>query len=139
VRHRGHTHLAYALELPTQPGRVQRDLNIAEEGSYIVTVKNPETPPAPGTGLDETRRANFPEHLQRRFRGRRFIDVDPPDFLDHEGAEIVLVGASHDVFEELGVQLDREHETAATAEIFTDLRVERSLHPVAPLLKGQWE
>ncbi|MEX2309342.1 MAG: hypothetical protein WD738_17205 [Pirellulales bacterium] len=31
----------------------------------------------------------------------------------------------------------RNQETEATAEIFRDLRVEKSLHPVAPLFKGK--
>lgn len=139
VCHGDHTHLAYALELPAKPGEVQRALNIVEEGSYIVSVKNPEAPSPPGLGLDETRRANFPEELRAGFRGRRFINVDPPDFLDYEGAEILLIGASQDVSEELGLRLDPEHETEATAEIFIEFKIEKSLHPITPLLKGRWE
>ena len=139
VRHRGHTHLVYVLELPREPGEVQRALNIAREASYIVAVKNPKTPVEPGLGLDETRRARFPRGLQQRFRGRRFINLDPPDFLNHEGAEILLVGASADVEHELGLTLDREHESEETAAIFEDLRLEKSLHPITPLLKGTWE
>jgi hypothetical protein len=137
VSHRGHTHLAYVLELPREPGDVQRALNIAREGSYIVVVKNPKTPRAAGTGLDAHRQASFPKTLERRFRGRRFVPLDPPDFLDHEGAEIVLVGA-HQSLKELGLTLDAEQETEETAEIFNDLRVEKSLHPITPLLKGKW-
>ena len=139
VRHRSHTHLAYALELPTKPGEVQRALNVVKEGSYVISVKNPEAPSPDGTGLDETRRATFPKDLQERFRGRRFIPLDPPDFLDHEGAEILLIGARQDVYEELGLQLNPEHETEATAEIFNDLRMEKSLHPTTPLFEGKWE
>ena len=140
VRHgREHTHLAYALELPAKPGEVQRSLNIVNEGSYIVSVKNPEAPSPPGMGLQETRRAAFPKDLQERFRGRRFIPVDPPEFLDYEGAEILLVGARQDVSAELGIKLDPEQETESTAEIFRDLKLERSLHPLTPLFKGSWE
>jgi hypothetical protein len=139
ARHNNHTHLAYVLELPEKPGEVQRALNIGADGNYIVTVKNPQTPAPPGTGLDQGRRAaRFPKDLQARFRRRRFIPLDPPDFLDHEGAEIVLVGAKRSVGA-LGVRLDARRETQATAEIFTDLRMEPSLHPVGPLLEGKWE
>ncbi|MGC8492466.1 MAG: hypothetical protein ACP5SH_12075 [Syntrophobacteraceae bacterium] len=35
VRHDDHTHLLYALELPKKPGKVQRQLDIEEEASYI--------------------------------------------------------------------------------------------------------
>jgi hypothetical protein len=139
VRHRNHTHLAYVLELPQEPGEVQRALNIAKEASYVATVRNPKAPAAPGTGLDETRRARFPRPLQMRFRGRRFVNLDPPDYLDHEGAELLLVGARPTVFDELGHVVDPEQETEATAEIFNDLLMEKSLHPVAPLLAGRWE
>ena len=119
--HREHTHLAYALELPATPGDVQRALNVVPEGSYIVAVKNPEAPSPEGVGLDETRRARLPKALAARFRGRRFIPVDPPEFLDYEGVEIVLVGAGRNVAEALGIDLEPAHETAATAEIFRDL------------------
>jgi hypothetical protein len=139
ARHSGHTHLAYALELPAEPGEVQQALNIVKEGSYIIVVKNPEAPSPPDVGLDESRRARFPKELQERFAGRRFIPADPPDFLDYEGAEILLVGARQDVFAELGLKLNPEHETEATAEIFNDLKMERSLHPLTPLFKGNWE
>ena len=139
VRHRQHTHLAYALELPQTPGDVQQALNIVSDGSYVVAVKNPRAPAAVGTGLDPSRRARFPRNLQVRFRGRRFIPLDPPDFLDHEGAEIILVGARPDVARTLGIELNAEHETLATAEIFTDLRMEQSIHPLRPLLEGTWE
>ena len=139
ARHNSHTHLAYVLELPVRPGEVQRALNIDEDGNYIVNVRNPKTPAPPGTGLDKGRRvASFPKNLQMRFRGRRFIPLDPPDFLDHEGAEIVLIGARRSVAA-LGLRLEPRRETEATAEIFTELRMEKSLHPTGPLLEGKWE
>jgi hypothetical protein len=139
VVHGPHTHLAYALELPASPGEVQRALNIAPEASYIVAVENPEAPSPEGVGLDETRRARLPKALAERFRGRRFIPVSPPDFLDYEGVEIVLVGARGNVAEELGIDLEPAHETAATAEIFRELKLEKSVHPLRPLFEGKWE
>jgi hypothetical protein len=138
VRHEGHTHLAYALELPLRPGEAQRALNIGEEGSYILAVKNPEAPSPPGAGLDEAQRARYPPELRERFGGRRFASADPPELLDYPGAEIVLVGASQDVSAELGVRLERDRETEATADIFRDLGVEKSLHPLTPLFEGKW-
>jgi hypothetical protein len=138
VRHDDHTHLAFALELPERPGAVQHELNIPEEGSYILAVKNPEQPAPPGVGLPEREQATLPPDLQRRFEGRRFAPVDPPAFLDHEGAEFVVIGAGEDVSDELGVWLDPQRETLETAEIFNDLRVERNQHPLQPLFEGKW-
>lgn len=139
VRHGDHTHLAFALELPRKPGEVQQELNIPEEGSYIIAVKNPEQPAAPGAGLPEGEHAELPRQLQQRFERRRFAPVDPPSFLDQEGAELVLIGAGEDPSEELGLTLDPQRETLQTAEIFNDLRLERSQHPLQPLFEGKWQ
>lgn len=138
ARHEDHTHLVYALELPDEPGASQRALRVAEEGSYILSVKNPEAPSPPNAGLAEERRADFPKRLQGLFEERRFIPVDPPDFLDHPGAELVLVGADEDVSGELGLDLDPAEETERTAEIFNDLRLTKSQRPVTPLFEGDW-
>lgn len=70
VRHDSHTHLAYSLELPRKPGKVQRDLRIDDEASYILTVKNPEKPAPGGAGLKGSRKAGYPEDLMEKFGGR---------------------------------------------------------------------
>lgn len=90
----------------------------------------------PGMGLPEGDRPDLPQRLSGRFHGRRFIPVDPPDFLDREGTELVLTGADEDVFEELGVRLDPQHETMKTAELYNELRMERTAHPLKPLFEG---
>jgi hypothetical protein len=139
ARHDDHTHLAFALELPEQPGDVQQDLNIPSEGSYIVTVKNPDVTSPPGLGLADQTRPDLPKRLHEAFGGRRFIPADPPDLLDREGIELVLVGADDNVFDELGIRLDPQRETMETAEIFNDLKMERTEHPLAPLFHGDWK
>ena len=138
VRHGDHTHLAYALELPREPGPVQQELKIEPQASYILTVKNSEEPSPPDVGLEEEQQPQFPVDLTARFRKRRFAPADPPDFLDREGTEIILIGADEDVRGELGISLDPEHETMDTAEIFRDLHMERSKHPLEPLFQGKW-
>lgn len=90
----------------------------------------------PGFGLSGSRRPEFPEDLRRRFGSRRFISVDPPEFLNCEGAE-VLIGADGDVRGELGIDLDREQETTETAEIFRDLHLDRSNRPIETMLSGE--
>jgi hypothetical protein len=138
VEHEDHTHLAYELELPEQPGEVQEEFDLEKQGSYIVAVKNPEKSAPPGVGLPRDEKARFPKSLEEHFAGRRFVPLEP-DFLDREGAELVLIGASEDVSAELGIELAAEKETAQTAEIFNDLRMERDRHPLAPLFEGVWE
>jgi len=136
--HGNHTHLLYALELPEEPDEVQRELHIVKEGAYLLSVKNPEAASPPSAGLGEERKAEFPPDLQEQFGGRRFIGVHPPGFLDHEGAEVLLMGSAEDPGEELGVELDPENETEATADLFQELRIARETHPVEPLLEGRW-
>jgi hypothetical protein len=138
VDHDGHTHLAYVLELPPEPGDVQRALGIEREASYIAAVRNPDAPAPPGAGLPLQRRAQLPPELHQRFGGRRFAPVDPPEMLDHEGIELVLIGASDDVDAEVGIDLDARAERLETADIFRKLRIRREHVPTEPLETGHW-
>lgn len=138
VDHDGHTHLAYALELPTRPGEAQEELAIQKEASYVVAVKNPQAPTPQGAGLAPTQRADFPGELGDRFHGRRFVPVDPPAFLDHEGTELVLIGAAEDASAELEIGLDPERERLETAEIVRELGLRREERSSEPLERGAW-
>ncbi|MEV0639893.1 hypothetical protein AB0I77_34130 [Streptomyces sp. NPDC050619] len=137
VRHGDHTHLTYELELPEQPGDVQEELTIEPEASYIIAVKNPQAGAPAGAGLSPQQQADLPKRERERFEGRRITGADP-DLLDQEGVEFVLIGAAHDVEEELGVRLDTEAEDAESAEIFHRLRMPRAKHPTEPLTEGEW-
>lgn len=139
LRHDDHTHLVYALELPKQPAEVQDAFAIENEASYIISVKNPAKVAPSDAGLPQEGKADYPERLQEIFHERRFADLDPPDFLDYPGAEFVVVAASQDVDEELGARLHPQSETGSGADIFQDLRLDKSAHPVKPLFEGRWE
>lgn len=139
LRHEDHTHLVYSLELPTKTGEVQEGLEIEPEASYIASIANPERGSARAPGLSKEQRAEFPKKLKDRFRDRKFADVDPPDFLDYEGAELILISADEDISEELGIELDTERETTTSAEIFRDLHIDKSDLPTEPLLSAKWE
>jgi hypothetical protein len=138
VDHGGHTHLAYALELPHRSGPVQKDLNIDDQASYIVAVKNPAQPTPPAAGLSPHQRAEFPEQLLELFDGRRFVPVNPPKFLDYEGAELVLIGAANDASAELQIDLDPELERLETADVFEELRLAPRRSATEPLREGRW-
>ncbi|MDB5858484.1 MAG: hypothetical protein JWQ76_2173 [Ramlibacter sp.] len=119
VRHGDHTHLAYALQLPPEPGEVQRAFNVRQQASFVLSVKNPDAPSPPGLGLDRARRAKYPGKLRELFGERRFIDADPPELLDYEGAEILLVGATADIGRELGLELPARRSGEARTGIVT--------------------
>ncbi|TPX71545.1 hypothetical protein SpCBS45565_g01026 [Spizellomyces sp. 'palustris'] len=102
VDHNGHTHLAYVLALPEEPTEVQKTFNIEKEGSYILSVKNPETPSPPWAGLGERQKSKLPPKFLEHFRGRKFIPANPPALLDFDHIEVLLIGAAEDVSEDLG-------------------------------------
>jgi hypothetical protein len=137
VRHGRSTVLAYALELPEQPGEVQRAFRMGREGRLVVSVKNPEVGSPAGVGLDGDRRADFPDELKERFGDRRRVAVDPPEFLDHEGAELVLIGG-REAADDLGIDLEPQPEDEDDAEVFKDLGLEHPDRAVKPLFEGTW-
>lgn len=139
LRHDDHTHLVYALELPRRPGPVQDELNIEQEASYVLSVRNPDAPSPPRAGLPKHERPRYPKRLREQFGERRFGDADPPELLDYEGAEILLISASDDVKGELGLDLRPEEEDESSAEIFRELHLDKSERPIEPLMKGEWE
>jgi len=69
-----------------------------------------------------------------------------PTLLDHEGCEILFIGASCDLKAEFGdtgeyieelEKIDASHIT--NDKLWTELRMSKSEHPSEPLLKGQWK
>jgi hypothetical protein len=130
-------HLTYELELPKEPGEVQQELNIARQGGYILSIKNPEKPAPPGAGLPREDEAHYSKSLQPEFAGRRFATADP-HLLDYEGAEFILIGARTDPERAYDIDIETEHETADKADIFRQLKMSRREHPLEPLLKGEW-
>ena len=152
VRHDDHTHLIYALELPRHPNEVQRELNIERKADYIVSVMNPEQRDPTDVEIVPVQQSLFPEReiiptyepiftasLQEKFEDRRFAMIDPPEFLDRHGAELVLIAVGDGLEKRLGIRLDPEKETASTAEIFSELHLDPEEQPLEPLFAGKWE
>jgi hypothetical protein len=138
VRDGSRTFLAWALELPKKPGPVQQAFNIPEEASLAISVANPEKRGGPRTAqLSEEQQAHYPKSLQEEFRGRRFATEDPR-LLDYEGAQVIFIGARDNPEEAYHIDLQPEEESESTAEIFKELRLAKSRHPVEPLLRGEW-
>lgn len=131
-------HLSYELELPNRPGEVQEKLNIERQAAYIISIKNPDARPPPGTGLSEREKTHYPKSLEQEFRGRRFASEDP-HLLDYEGAEFILIGARVDPERAYGVDIETEHEAADNADIFRELKMSPREHPIGPLIKGEWQ
>lgn len=131
----GHqTYLSYELELPEQPGEVQKELNLESEASFVISVKNQEI-----AGIQGSVKANFPKDLQALFRDRRFIAIESIEFLNYANAELLLVGAHSAIPKKLRANLEPEPEECInSAEIFDDLRLWMNEHTTAPLIEGVW-
>ena len=139
AKHDKHDHLVFALELPETLGPVQKDLNIEKQASYILSVKNPNQPTPAGVGLEEAQEARYSESLQKEFGNRRFISRDLPEFLNYPGTQILFIPAAQNYVKVLRIRLQPQKETLETAEIFSDLKLEKPIHPIQTLVKGGWE
>ncbi len=111
-------------------GDVRTAFHMQQEANYILAVRNPEITPSESTGLAQATNVEYPEVLQQRFRHRGFCEADPPEFLDYQGAQFLLVDPLAQIASELGIEIDTAQEAQAAADIFRNLRLEALQHPV---------
>ena len=130
--------LAYALELPEEPGEVQKAFGIERSGRFVVSIKNPDAESPAGLGLDAGQQAKLPDELRELFGARKWHPADPPAFLDHEGVELILIGGRVTPDDELGIDLDPQPEDEDNAEVFRDLHLDRTERTIRPLFDGKW-
>lgn len=133
VRHGNHTHLVYALELPERIGELQEELNIGDEASSILSIKNTAKPSSRDAGLPGKKSVQYPKRLKKVFHDRQFGEASSTDFLNHPHTQFMLAAA-----DDLGIELQPQHKTQPTAEIISDLKLEKSKHPLKPLFAGEW-
>ncbi|XP_056685462.1 uncharacterized protein [Spinacia oleracea] len=137
-----HTHLVYKLELPPKDkeNEPQEELNVEREGSFIIQIKSPEQGGGRSEfqGVGNKRKAVFPAHFQGQFGSKRFVPADPPDFLNYEGCEFLLISASDDIEEELGLELYTETEVPDPKCSDLVKTFGADVTPTAPLFEGTW-
>ncbi|KAL5823815.1 hypothetical protein ACOSQ4_021715 [Xanthoceras sorbifolium] len=140
---RMHTHLVYKLEFPPEDkeNEPQESLNIAREGSFLIQIKNPDQYGSGSSqfrGLQNKRKAVFPAHLQGQFGHKGYCPADPPDFLNYEGCEFLLISASDDIEEELGLGLETDQEGQADASCSDLVKTFGETASTKRLLQGTW-
>ena len=96
INHSNHTHFIYQLTNPTKIKEIQKEFNLKKEGDYLINIKNPQSATPPGIGLSEPKKVKFPSHLQVRFANYSFIPLASSEFLDYEGAELLLISHSRE-------------------------------------------
>jgi len=147
VFHGGHTHLVYVLELPKELGEVQESFNIQQEGSFIITVKNPAKPQA--FDLPHPKPPKYPKKLLEILDDYNWVPANPVKFLDYEYTQLALIGAlcpTETISEELGEageyleELEKAEEKRLSDDtLFKELHLDMKNIPPQPLLYGEWK
>lgn len=134
------THLVYAMTIPTELGEVQEDLGLREQGSFVISVKNPERSGPANARLPQG--PEFPKEyvftlyslysatnsvirIIEEFRGLAWAEVKTK-YLDYENCQILLIGEKV----EKGVEpttKDKKHDKDAPKEELEQLEHEDEL------------
>lgn len=90
---RGASHIAYMLTVPASPGEVQNDLGIKEQGSFVISLKNPESSGPANAQLPQG--PDYPREFIDEFGGRGWMPAEPKH-LDYANAQILMIGEDFD-------------------------------------------
>lgn len=90
---RGESHLAYMLTIPQELGNLQSDIGLSSKGSFLMSLKNPQSKSPANAALPQT--ADFPQEFMDEFRGRGWMPAEPKH-LDYVNAQVLLIGESID-------------------------------------------
>lgn len=88
----GTTHMAYMLTIPSEVGEVQQDIGLSNKGSFVLSVKNPESS-APSYALPNA--ADFSKEILDEFGGRGWMPAEPKH-LDYINSAFLLIGENFD-------------------------------------------
>ncbi|KAF1949300.1 tetrapyrrole biosynthesis, uroporphyrinogen III synthase [Byssothecium circinans] len=117
------THLAYAVTIPSDLGEVQKDLGLRPQGSFIISVKNPERPGPASTHLPQG--PGFPKEIIQEFRNLAWAKVKP-EYLDYANVQVLLIGEKLDSGTEPTTK-DRKHRKEEPKEELEQLEQENEL------------
>jgi hypothetical protein len=103
--HADHAHLRWHLDRVAHDP-IAFEVQVEDDADYLLTVANPDlsawgleaAPELQQRLFDDlelhvTIPSPFPAELQELFGGRRFLQVDRREWLDHPGAELVFIGS----------------------------------------------
>lgn len=85
------SHLAYMTTIPSQLGEVQKDIGLKDQGSFVVSAKNPKAPGPANASLAAD--PGYPSEILDEFRGRRWMPLQP-NLLDFVNTQFLLIGES---------------------------------------------
>ncbi|ETN41411.1 uncharacterized protein HMPREF1541_03346 [Cyphellophora europaea CBS 101466] len=85
------SHFAYMTTIPSSLGEVQKDVGIKEQGSFVISAKNPKAPGPANASLDKD--PEYPQEILDEFNGRRWMPLQPK-VLDYVNTQFLLIGES---------------------------------------------
>ena len=140
----GTTHLVYMLTIPEEIGEVQKDVGLADKGSFVVSLKNPKSSGPSYAQLPQ--KPDFPDEVFEEFRGRGWMPAHPKH-LDYANAQMLLIGENFESSDNLeAAAKDAKDDSKETPqeeleklEHEDELRVERlkgMMHPRVPWCKS---
>jgi len=134
------TYLAYVLELPETAKELHKKFNILTESCFVINVKNPEQPSKKFAGLHK--KAEYPKEFQELFKSRKFNPANPPQLLDYNGTELIIIGAREVKENSPQIALEKlaEEERKELSEdvIYDTLHLYKQHLPINPI-RGNWE
>ncbi|RMY43633.1 hypothetical protein D0865_11109 [Hortaea werneckii] len=87
---RAATHLSYMMTIPQEIGDVQKDVGLREQGSFILSTKNPNSS-APANAIPAA--PEYPKDILDEFGSRGWLPTKP-QHLDYANACTLLIGES---------------------------------------------
>ncbi|KAK6950580.1 hypothetical protein Daesc_007103 [Daldinia eschscholtzii] len=99
------SHLAYMVTLPENLGEVQKEIGLKENGSFIISTRNPQYEPPKGTALPQA--PEYPKGVQDGFRSLRWVATQP-EHLDYVNTQFLLVGESSGIQKAAEPQKDQK-------------------------------
>jgi hypothetical protein len=90
------SHLVYMLTVPEKPDEVQEALGLREKGSFVLSLKNPNSKGPSYASLPE--KPEFPQEILDDFRNLSWMPVHKSAYLDYPNAQILLIGEVQNKF-----------------------------------------
>ncbi|HEX3019627.1 MAG TPA: hypothetical protein VHP36_04965 [Chitinispirillaceae bacterium] len=130
-------HLIYILELPRLDGKVKEALNIGSDGAFTIGIYNPYLESG-AQAMNSERRPHFPEDLKTQMKDQRILYDNLPRLLNYENSRLAIFKEPDFNIKQIKPKLHPLADSSKTADIFSDLKLQREKYPVEPLFKGEW-
>jgi hypothetical protein len=104
------THLSYMLTIPQELGDLQKDVGLAEKGSFVLSSKNPKASQPSNAALPQG--PEWPQEIQEEFGSLGWLPTKPAH-LDYANAQFLLIGES---FNAEGIEKDAKDDKKETPE-----------------------